>query len=463
MKKVVSLVLALIITASLLCVGTSAKSAELTLEETLYSGFSNFEEEIYVGDYHLTVEEFARAYSDTFHLYPSAFHVNNRFSYSYYIENGQIYVYSAFPQYTVTREEYNKQLYSFNFWIGEIAGKIDSNASDLEKVLFAHEYFMAHFEYDMRLYSNDPEINSQTIYDAYNFFKYKTGVCQAYTLAFTAVMQRLGVFCTAAIDEPDNHCWNIVKIGENYYHIDTTHDDEVYTFNGCGMADHCKRDHLLLTDDTMLTLAQHQGGWYTVGGDFKCLDNSYENRIWDKYEHPTVFYNNNWYQVECGNLQGGSWTADIYHLLENGKKEVIYSFKTPAWWYTGTEYLKFLDAYAIGYEIYGSSGNNIWKYNLKTGEFKNVINLDNYIVESAYLGGGKIRVVVYTDKGLSVQYEQLLIGDSDDNGSVDGNDIVSLKKYLLLHESDKNVGFMDLNGDCFVDILDFIAINKAVI
>jgi len=57
----------------------------------------------------------------------------------------------------------------------------------------------------------------------------------------------------------------------------------------------------------------------------------------------------------------------------------------------------------------------------------------------------------------------LLIGDSDDNGSVDGNDIVSLKKYLLLHESDKNVGFMDLNGDCFVDILDIIAINKAVI
>jgi len=458
MKKVVSFVLALIITASLLCVGASAQSSELTVEEEIFNGLSNFKENIYIADYEIKADDIQNLYGDIRHLYPSMFHIGNSFRYSCYSRNGQDYVYSIYPVYNITQTEYAKRLRIFNFWISEIAGKVSENATELEKVLFVHEYFAEHFEYDY----------SYSIYDAYNFIKYKKGVCQAYTIAFTAVMQKLGVFCTAAIDDGDNHCWNVVKLGDNYYHIDITHDDGKYILNGCELSDHCGRDHLLLSDATMETLPLHRKGWYTVGGDFKCTDASYENNLWGDYEHPSSYVNGAWYQVfQGGFVQKGYevfYTAQLYKTDKDNNKTLFKTFDIPAL-KVGTSYSSCnYNIFSVGDVIFGGGGNYIWRYSFSKDKFEFIYNTNKNIFEISYMGGGKIKLAIRNDDGTySFEEYNFTMGDSDDNGSVDVNDMVSLKKYLLLHESDKNVGFMDLNGDCFVDVLDFIAINKTLV
>lgn len=457
MKKVISLFLATVITVCLFSVSALAQSVEPSVEDVLYNGFSAYDSEIYVADYKLTVEEFKKALSGTKHLHPSAFHVSNRFSYYQYVENGVTYVYSMLPIYEIAQEEYEKQLKSFNFWIDEIVSKVPKDAIDLEKILFVHEYFAAHFEYDL----------SYQIYDAYNFLKYKTGVCQAYTLAFTAIMQRLGIFCTAAIDEPDNHCWNIVKLGNNYYHIDTTHDDPVCRVGDGTMSNMCRRDHLLLCDATMISLEQHRGGWYTVGGDFKCTDNSYENKIWQEYEQPTVNVGGEWYQISGGDFIWDNnircYTALLYKTDKNNNKTLFKTFNIPARIANGRYYGCNYNIFAVGDVIFGGGGNYIWRYSISKDEFNILCNTSQNIYEISYMGGGKIKLIINNGNGTySFSRFDFLIGDSDDDGSVDVDDMVSLKKYILIRESDKNVGFMDLNGDCFVDVLDFIAIHKTV-
>lgn len=462
MKKIVSLLLVFIIVSGICCVNLSAQSADITLEECLYQGFKNCETKIDVSDFNIlwenVEEELYPILVDFEHMHPEIFHLSGGFSVSRGNKNGKNYLISVNVTYTVSAEEYKQQLRRFNFWVSEIVNKIDKDATDLEKILFVHEFFAANFEYDY----------SYTIYDAYNFLKNKTGVCQAYTLAFTAVMQKLGIFCTSAIDIGDNHCWNVVKLGNNYYNIDVTHDDGKYILNGCEMSNHCDRNHLLLSDTTMKTLDQHRCGWYTVGGDFKCTDASYENKLWQDYKNPSVYVDGVWYQVFGGDFEQKGYdvfyTALLYKTDVQNNKTLFKIFYIPArnegMYYYSCNY----NIFAVGDVIFGGGGNYIWRYSFGKDEFETIYTTNENIFEISYIGGGKIKLAIDNGDGTySFKQHKFTIGDSDDNGKLDVNDVVSLKKYLLFNTTDYNVGFMDLNGDCFVDVLDFIEITKAVV
>ena len=123
------------------------------------------------------------------------------------------------------RETTTAQLAEFHERANEILAKVDRKTSDWEKVAFIHDYVALHYDYDHRVYSEDPDEKAQAVYDAYNMLKEGIGVCQAYSLLTRYLLKKLGIECECVSCDGLNHEWNIVKLDGSWYHMDVTWDD----------------------------------------------------------------------------------------------------------------------------------------------------------------------------------------------------------------------------------------------
>jgi hypothetical protein len=92
----------------------------------------------------------------------------------------------------------------------------DSVQKKIEKV---HDYLVRYLKYD----------ESLTYYDAVSALKYKTAVCQGYSLLMQKMMNLMGIESEIIVGEADgaNHSWNLVLVDGYWYHIDATWDDPI--------------------------------------------------------------------------------------------------------------------------------------------------------------------------------------------------------------------------------------------
>lgn len=102
---------------------------------------------------------------------------------------------------------------------------------DYSKELYIHDYLA-----EKLTYKHNPLDQS-----AYSAIVGNTTVCAGYAKAFQYLMQRLGVptyLCAGSAGEL--HAWDIIKLGDNYYNVDCTWDDQdptVYDFYNLSDAD----------------------------------------------------------------------------------------------------------------------------------------------------------------------------------------------------------------------------------
>lgn len=102
----------------------------------------------------------------------------------------------------------------------KIKSKITSSTTDEEKVLIVAEYLVRNTVY---------EIDNRYNQNAASALCYGKAQCSGISKAFKLLMDYLGVYCISisgdAVDEQGNagpHAWNIIKLADNYYHIDVT-------------------------------------------------------------------------------------------------------------------------------------------------------------------------------------------------------------------------------------------------
>ncbi len=95
--------------------------------------------------------------------------------------------------------------------------------SDYMKILTVYQYICDNVTYDYtNLYDDDYTLK----YTAYAALFNGTAVCQGYSTLFYRMMLELGIDARviAGISNGGSHGWNIVKIGDYYYDLDTTWD-----------------------------------------------------------------------------------------------------------------------------------------------------------------------------------------------------------------------------------------------
>ena len=100
--------------------------------------------------------------------------------------------------------------------------------SDFDKLLAVHDYLVQHGRYEADAGGNVGDL-----------LESGCGSCEAYSAAMCVMLEVAGIparFVTGDADGP--HAWNMVKLGETWYHVDTTWDDPVLGNSGTQVVSH---------------------------------------------------------------------------------------------------------------------------------------------------------------------------------------------------------------------------------
>jgi uncharacterized protein YjdB len=129
--------------------------------------------------------------------------------------------------YTSTVPDILSQKAAFQSAATAALSSVPSGLTDLEKVLWAHEYISYNVDYDTATYNNNVSSSANPDpFNAYGALVNKLAVCQGYGYAFLYLMNQLGIECkyVSGTGNGGSHGWNIVKINNKWYHVDTTWD-----------------------------------------------------------------------------------------------------------------------------------------------------------------------------------------------------------------------------------------------
>jgi hypothetical protein len=125
---------------------------------------------------------------------------------------------------------------------------ITDGMSDYEKAKAVHDYLVGHTEYDLTFAGTSGDVEG-VLLDG-------MGICSGYAHTYRLLMRLCDMDCivvagtgTDASGTEQSHAWNMVKVDGNWYHVDVTWDDPV--FSGPGVRDYIGYDYFLVGDETL--------------------------------------------------------------------------------------------------------------------------------------------------------------------------------------------------------------------
>lgn len=266
--------------------------------------------------------------------------------------------------------------------------KASKMSTDIDKVKFVHDWII----YNV----NDGSAKSSDMYyhKAYSAIVDKKGVCAAYAHVFTYSMQKLGIQCTMIGGTTWNgtgHCWNLVKVGGDWYECDVYWDDLITksetdftytcfmqttaslkaydTYNGKSRIRYAYFDNIPVAKGTKYSPNIYR---YSNGSNFKDLAKVVitQRTNTSTVRGYTAFAGNKslpngWYKYKAINILGKK-TISESDWIEDGS--FYYIEKTNNGEETGNYYV--YDTVYDNYYYTDSSLNSISWYNYKTGVWK---------------------------------------------------------------------------------------------
>lgn len=120
--------------------------------------------------------------------------------------------------------EYIKTASAVEFELEMIIQKAKKLRTKYDVIKAVHGYFVSNFTYA------HTHMNDMWYASALSVFLYRESVCEGFALAYALVMNKLNIPCGIILGKSTfneqfcDHAWNIVQLGNHYYHIDVTWD-----------------------------------------------------------------------------------------------------------------------------------------------------------------------------------------------------------------------------------------------
>lgn len=327
-------------------------NTQMNLESYIIQALQNREETIDLSDYELTVSEVQTKYFQILNNEYQFFYVDNAFYYSYNTDN---YVSALYPEYNLDADTTRQIQEQLDDVAAEATSLISEDMKDYEKALVIHDWLVTYCEYDYEnLQNGTVPTKSHKLYGA---LVDKVAVCDGYAKAYQYIMQhKLGIPCYLTSSESMNHAWNIIQIGEHYYHVDATWDDPVSDIIGRAL-----HTNFLLSDTAIQnTPSEGHHDWETA---LVADDTSYDNGLWQESDGNIIYYDNNWYFIDSDD-RALCKTDNIF----NGSTEKLETLDK--WATAGNSYYSTAFSYPHRYhdKLIYNGPKKIYVMSLKTGE-----------------------------------------------------------------------------------------------
>ena len=188
----------------------------------------------------------------------------------------------------IPSDYHNRLDNSVDFAVTEILGQLMSDYEPTELICTINDYIVTHCSYAFKSDGITPDDGN--VYTAYAVLIVGRAVCEGYAGAFTLLAQQFGleVKKISGTTDPDNvgHAWNMVKIDDFWYHVDTTWNDP--TPDKPGAARH---NYLLISDEAM---GNYRGSSEKYHAQWdadapKASDSRYDNAFWIYEDVPISF------------------------------------------------------------------------------------------------------------------------------------------------------------------------------
>lgn len=207
--------------------------------------------------------------------------------------------------YTMAAADYEAAKAVYTAGVESVTERVDPDWSVEETLLFVHDDLATHYEYDTGF----------GVYDAYGFFSEGKGVCQAYTMAVLAILRELDIPVTYVQSDNLDHIWNLVRVGDAWYHMDVTHDDPLQDRPG-----YARHTHFLQSDTA--SFAEHTedkgADWpndWVYGRDIpeaERSDTRYDGYFWRDSLSSFVNGDGVWYVVTADGLTTWDGKSDAF-------------------------------------------------------------------------------------------------------------------------------------------------------
>lgn len=191
--------------------------AQQMVYNQVYENVIAFNEGVFRLNTPLTHTDLYETMNALYNDHPELFWVNTSYKYGF---NSHNLVVQLKLNYCIKKSSFASATLAFNQAIDNIVNQAIAYPTELERERIVHDLIC-----DMATYNS---INSSH-QSAYSALVEGRSVCAGYSRAFQIACQRLGITCyyVTGIANGEEHAWNIVKIGGNYYNVDVTGDDTI--------------------------------------------------------------------------------------------------------------------------------------------------------------------------------------------------------------------------------------------
>lgn len=290
-----STILYLIVPALVLCtqignVRDLLSSRNTDCEEMIYNALWEERDSVALVGYGLTPEALSTHWSHVIHDNPELFYVADRYEYK---AIGDL-VLSVHPIYAVSGDELEQARQQYSATLQDILDTVHPQWTQLQTALYLHDYLCSHYAYD----------DSLQRYSAYELLTEGTGVCQAYTLVYDALLTACGIESSYVISREMNHSWNVVTIDGIRYNVDATYDDP--SPDSLGKVSH---KHFLRSDSKLSETHR-----FTADEGFgQCTDSAYDSKaVWENVSSAFVPIGKDFYYIKSGALYRWDGSSSAY-------------------------------------------------------------------------------------------------------------------------------------------------------
>ncbi len=279
MKRKLTLLLVTLLLLSLAVDAAALTAPAEGWQETLEAAVRNWEETVEFASGGVKISELLEVL-DGFYEKPDLFYYDYG-SYMYYESSPETAISVTFHYLPYTRAEVQAYEEATRAVLEEA---LLPGMSDLQKALALHDWLAVNVSYDQATYEGTSV--DDDAFNAFGALVKRSAVCQGYSMAYIALLERCGIQAAYASSDAMNHGWTLVKLDGSWYHADVTWDDPMP--DRLGQAEHT---FFLLSDQAIRSRDSGSGKLHCDwSSESSAGDTRYdEGQFWTGLEQPLVF------------------------------------------------------------------------------------------------------------------------------------------------------------------------------